>query len=173
LHLIIYETQYNNLRTLTNVMILKHAHVSKLNIKTILTYWRSWALLEKLPIVQPLKNIPAIYETHRFVIGFTRALQWRLSWARLTQSTPSHPSLWDPFYYCPPTYVLDLLVVSFLLGPHQYPICTRKRKTISEMLKLRQKQISYTLFIIQDEWETSSIIHNKLNINIAFVCFGQ
>jgi hypothetical protein len=29
-----------------------------------------------------------------------------------------HPilSIWDPFYYCPPTYVLVFLVVSFLLA---------------------------------------------------------
>jgi hypothetical protein len=39
----------------------------------LLTYLRSWALLEKLPIVQPLKNFPAFYGTRRFIIVFTRA----------------------------------------------------------------------------------------------------
>jgi hypothetical protein len=57
----------------------------------LLTYLWSWALLEKLPIVQPLKNFPAFYWTRRFITVFTRSLQWSLSWARSTQSTPSHP----------------------------------------------------------------------------------
>jgi hypothetical protein len=39
----------------------------------ILTYLRSWALLEELPIVQPLKNSPAFYGTRRFNTVFTRA----------------------------------------------------------------------------------------------------
>jgi hypothetical protein len=39
-----------------------------------------WALLEKPPIVQPLKNFPAFYGTRRFITVFTRALQWSLSW---------------------------------------------------------------------------------------------
>jgi hypothetical protein len=29
------------------------------------TYLRNWALLEKLPIVQPLKNFPAFYSIHK------------------------------------------------------------------------------------------------------------
>jgi hypothetical protein len=41
----------------------------------ILTYLRSWALLEEPPIVQPLKNFPAFYETRKFNAVFTRALQ--------------------------------------------------------------------------------------------------
>jgi hypothetical protein len=57
----------------------------------ILTYLRSWALLEEPLIVQPLKNFPAFYETRRFNTVFTRALHWFLSWAIWIQSTPSHP----------------------------------------------------------------------------------
>jgi hypothetical protein len=52
--------------------------------------WR-WALLEKLPIVQPLKNSPAFYGTRRFITVFTRALHWFISWAWSIQSVPSHP----------------------------------------------------------------------------------
>jgi hypothetical protein len=55
-----------------------------------ITYLRSWALLEKLPIVQPRKN-SIFYETWRFITVLTRALRWSLSWARLIQSIPSHP----------------------------------------------------------------------------------
>jgi hypothetical protein len=40
----------------------------------------SWSsvLLEKLPIVQILKNFPAFYGTRRFITVFTRALHWSL-----------------------------------------------------------------------------------------------
>jgi hypothetical protein len=54
-----------------------------------LTTW-SWALLEKPPIVQLLKNFPPFYRTWRFIAMFTRALQWSLSLARSIQSIPSH-----------------------------------------------------------------------------------
>jgi hypothetical protein len=62
---------------------------SSINIQN--TYLRSWDLLEKLPIVQPLKNFPAFYVTRRFVTVFTRAVHWSLSWARSIESIPSHP----------------------------------------------------------------------------------
>jgi hypothetical protein len=42
--------------------------------QVLLTYLRSWALLEKPPIEQPLKNFPAFYGTWRFITVFTRAL---------------------------------------------------------------------------------------------------
>jgi hypothetical protein len=57
----------------------------------LLTYLRSWALLEKPPIVQSLKNFPAFHGTRRFNTVFTRALHWSLSWVTSIQSTPSHP----------------------------------------------------------------------------------
>jgi hypothetical protein len=59
-----------------------------------LTYLRSWALLEELSIVQPLKNPPAFYGTRRFNTVFTRALHWSLSWAISIQSIPSHTLYW-------------------------------------------------------------------------------
>jgi hypothetical protein len=65
-------------------MILWSARLTKL------TSW-SWALLEKLPIVQPLKNFRAFYGTRRFITVFTRALHWSLSSARSIQSITSHP----------------------------------------------------------------------------------
>jgi hypothetical protein len=49
----------------------------------LLTYLRSWALLEKPPIKQPLKNFPEFYGNCSFITMFTRALPWSLSWARL------------------------------------------------------------------------------------------
>jgi hypothetical protein len=51
----------------------------------------SWALLEKPPIVQLIKNFPAYYGTRRFITVFTRALHWSLSRARSIESIPSHP----------------------------------------------------------------------------------
>jgi hypothetical protein len=59
-------------------------------IKWIAHSW-SWALLEKLPIVQPFKIFSAFYWTRRFINVFTRAVHWSLFWARSIQSTPSHP----------------------------------------------------------------------------------
>jgi hypothetical protein len=40
------------------------------------THSWSWALLEKLPIVQLLKNFTAFCGTRRFITVFTRALHW-------------------------------------------------------------------------------------------------
>jgi hypothetical protein len=60
-------------------------------LNKLCTYLRSWTLLEKLPIEQPLKNFPEFCRTPRFITVFTRALDWSLSWARSIQSIPSHP----------------------------------------------------------------------------------
>jgi hypothetical protein len=57
-------------------------------INYLLTNWRSWALLEKLPIVQLLKNFPAFYRVWRFITVFTRALHLSLSWDTSIQSIP-------------------------------------------------------------------------------------
>jgi hypothetical protein len=54
----------------------------------LLTHSWSWALLEKLPIVQLLENFPAFYRTRRFITVFTRAIHWSLSWTRSIQSIP-------------------------------------------------------------------------------------
>jgi hypothetical protein len=58
-----------------------------------ITHTRSWALLEKLSIVQLLKNFPTFYGTRRFITVFTRALHWSLYWARSIQSHPIPISL--------------------------------------------------------------------------------
>jgi hypothetical protein len=44
-----------------------------------LTHSWGWDLLEKPPIVQPLKNFPAFYGTLTFITVFTRALRQILS----------------------------------------------------------------------------------------------
>jgi hypothetical protein len=61
------------------------------HVKLKITHSRSWAILDKLPIVPPLKNFPALYGTRRFITALTRALHWSLSWVRLIQSIPSYP----------------------------------------------------------------------------------
>jgi hypothetical protein len=53
----------------------------------ILTYSRSWDLLEEPLIGQPLKNFPAVHGTRRFNTVFTRAPHWSLPWAISIQST--------------------------------------------------------------------------------------
>jgi hypothetical protein len=61
-----------------------------------LTPW-SWALLERPPVVQPLKKFSAfIYGTRRFITAFMRALHWSLSWVRPFQSIPTHPIFQNP-----------------------------------------------------------------------------
>jgi hypothetical protein len=67
--------------------------VPSIKERVLLTDLRSWAFLEKLPIVQPLKNIPAFYGTRSFISVFTRGLHWSLSWASSIQSITSHPIL--------------------------------------------------------------------------------
>jgi hypothetical protein len=51
----------------------------------------SWDLLEKLPVVQPLKNFPTFYGTRIFITVFIRVCQWSLSRARLIQFITPHP----------------------------------------------------------------------------------
>jgi hypothetical protein len=52
---------------------------------------RSRFFLEKLTVTQLVKKFSAFYGTRRFITVFTTARHWSLSWARWTQSTPSHP----------------------------------------------------------------------------------
>jgi hypothetical protein len=47
----------------------------------------SWTLLEKPPIVQPLKNFPAFYGTRKFITVFTGP------YPEPDQSNPYHPIL--------------------------------------------------------------------------------
>jgi hypothetical protein len=81
-----------------------------------LTHPSSWALPEKLPVLQLLKNL-AFYGTRRFITLFRRALHWSLSWGRSIQSVPSHPLCLRSILILPThTYVLVFLVVSFFLA---------------------------------------------------------
>jgi hypothetical protein len=60
------------------------------SIMKLLIYLRSWALLEESPIVQPLKNFPAILWNPKVHNRVHKSLHWSLSWAISIQSTPSH-----------------------------------------------------------------------------------
>jgi hypothetical protein len=79
-----------------------------------LTHSWSWDLLEKPPVVRPLKNFPAFYGSRRFITVFTRALLWSLSWDRSIQFILSPLISLRSTYCCSPTYTLVFLVVSFL-----------------------------------------------------------
>jgi hypothetical protein len=84
-------------------------------LQVSLTSW-IWALLEKPPIVQLLKYFPAFNRTWRVVTMFTRALYWSISCATSIQSIPPHPISLRSILILSTTYVLLLLVVSFLLA---------------------------------------------------------
>jgi hypothetical protein len=76
----------------TNSVLLHHYWVFGLFPSIgILTYSRSWALLEELSIVRPSRTPTAFYGTRRFNTVFKRALHWSLPWTISIQSTPSHP----------------------------------------------------------------------------------
>jgi hypothetical protein len=71
----------------------KYGDVLAKPLTYLLTYLRSWALLEKPPVVQPLKNFPTFYGTRRFITVFTRALHWSLSWARSIETASTYQGL--------------------------------------------------------------------------------
>jgi hypothetical protein len=90
-------------------------------------------LLEKLPIVQLLKNFPAFYETRRFITVFTRAFHWSLSWARSIQSNHpislssililfTHLRLGLPSGFFPYGFSINILYV-FLFSPFVLQYC--------------------------------------------------
>jgi hypothetical protein len=88
----------------------------------ITTHSRNWALLEKPPIVQLLKNLPTFYGTRRFITMFPRALHWSLSWPRTIQSTPFYLSKIRFNIVHPPTSWSSQRSLSIWLS-HQYPVC--------------------------------------------------
>ena len=53
-------------------------------------------LPEKLTSSQLVKKFPAFYGTRMFITTFTSARHLSVSWARLVQPIPSHPTLWRP-----------------------------------------------------------------------------
>jgi hypothetical protein len=72
-------------------LCILHATAVTWNLLYYLTHSWSWALLEKLPIVQPFKKFPAFYGTRRFITVFTRALHWSLFWAALQRINMHSP----------------------------------------------------------------------------------
>jgi hypothetical protein len=111
-------------------------------VKT-LTIW-SWALPDNPPVGQILKNFLTFYGTRRFIIVFTGALHWSLSWVRSTQSIwGGLISLWIykenklrhwknvftlniPFS-APHAY--DLVVLTYLTHPRKILLCAANRKS--------------------------------------------
>jgi hypothetical protein len=55
-----------------------------------LTHSLSWAVLQKTPILQLLKNFSAFYGSRRFITAFTRAIHWSQS---SVKSVPQHSFL--------------------------------------------------------------------------------
>ena len=63
-------------------------------LKDILTPW-SRVLLEKLTGSQLVKKFPPFYGTSRFINVFTSAHHLSITWARLIQYMPPHPTSWQ------------------------------------------------------------------------------
>jgi hypothetical protein len=86
----------------------------------------NFTLLEKLPLVQPVKRFVASFGTRKFITVFTRTLHWSigLSWARSIQSIPPHSISITSIL---PTYVVIILWSLSFWFSHQYPICTPLR----------------------------------------------
>jgi hypothetical protein len=75
--------------------LIKNVNLPAYLLTNWLTLW-SWALLERPPVVQPLKNLPAFSGTRISITTFTRDLHFSLSWARPIQSITPILSLQDP-----------------------------------------------------------------------------
>jgi hypothetical protein len=58
-------------------------------LAVILTPW-NWVLTQKLLVAHLFKNFSTFYDTWRFLIMFTRALHWSLSWSRWIEPVPPH-----------------------------------------------------------------------------------
>jgi hypothetical protein len=83
--------------------------------KYLLSYLRSWALLDNLQIEQQIKNFPAFYGIRKFITVLTRIFHWSLP--EPDRSSPHHPIIFieNLLSYSPRTYVLAFQVVYFLL----------------------------------------------------------
>jgi hypothetical protein len=77
-----------------------------------------WALLEKPPVVQLVRNFPPFYGTRRFITVFTWALRRSLSTARSNHSIPPHqihfniihpPTSWSSYWFFPPGFPTNIL----------------------------------------------------------------
>jgi hypothetical protein len=83
-----------------NVQLLSNPSLQLTLLTYLLTYLRSWALLEESPIVQPLKNFPASYGTRRFNTVFTPIPYMHSSSPHSCYiPRPSHPSWLDHSNY--------------------------------------------------------------------------
>ena len=88
----------------------------------LLTPW-SRVLLEKLTGSQPVKKLPAVSGTRKFITVFTSALHLSLSWASSIQSIPPHSTSWRAILILSSNLRLGLPSGFFPSGfPHQNPV---------------------------------------------------
>jgi hypothetical protein len=80
---------YQSLQHYNLYLLLQRVLMCSYSPQNKLTSW-NWALLEKPPVAQLLKNFPAFYGTRKFITVFTWALHRSLSWARSIHSIPPH-----------------------------------------------------------------------------------
>jgi hypothetical protein len=86
-----------------------------LSTTEVTTPW-NWVLLEKLPVVQLLKNCPKLYGTRKFIAVFTRVLHCTLHWARSIQHILPYSIHLRLTKYYSSTHVLVFLQGSAVVG---------------------------------------------------------
>jgi hypothetical protein len=71
---------------------IQSPHSHPISLRSVTNQPTSWSrVLEKLGVIQLLKNFPTFNGTWKFITAFTRASRRSLSWARCVQFIISHP----------------------------------------------------------------------------------
>ena len=139
---------------------------------------RSRVLLEKLTGYQLIKKFPTFYGTRKFITTFTRARRLSLSWVRLIQSMPPHPTSWRSILIL--SSHLRLGIPSSFL-PSDFPIKTLYMPLISIPKCYMPRPSHYSRFNHPNNiwWVLQMITHRRLQYcthvfkNINFVNFKE
>jgi hypothetical protein len=112
-------------------------------------YSWSWALLEKPPIVQLLKNFPVFYGTPRFITVFTRALHWSITWARPSNTYHPFLSLYNsahlPNIFYKFRFIIILPYLPRLINLHRNILQIKETALCILLLKWSRNYVNWTV----------------------------